>query len=389
MKQIKKLVPEINDLKKQFIEEFNPNRKPKVKIAPVSLMLLGDHTQYNDGILLSSALQLYAVAVIAENELNEKRIMINGSVQKNTSKKNKYSWIEKYLNVLIDNIEELEEKTFSFDLLLKAEFPEALGIGRYPAIGAAFLMAFNELYDLNYDNRTLVNLTQGSERQVVDKISNKGNHNAAFFNPSNSLVKTDLRKEQPEFIPFVANNYRVVITDTGVDIENPAEICAERINECEIGVKGLRLYIWGIKNLRDVDPDFLKKHYHMIPHIVYKRCNYTVEERFRVERAIELLRNKKLNELKHVFYESHTSLDTDYSLSSEEQNFIVETAQNIDGVIGSKMISCSPKRAVYHLVHKKNVEVFTELLTKLYKKKFGKKLAVYTLKFSDGAQFLI
>lgn len=390
MKRIKRLVPDIGELLSLFNNTFNSPEKPIVKIAPASIMLLGDHTQYNDGILLSAALRTYAKIILSPRGDSEKNVLFNSAVyQLNNGDEAESNWVLTYIAELIKNVEEREEREFGFDLLVEANFPIALGIGRYSAIGAAVLLALDEAFEIQCEESELVNITQGTEKQIIELISNRGNHFTSFFNPPNSLVKTDLRKVQPDFIPFPINNYRIVITDTKIDIKNPASICAERIEECQVGVKGLRLYIWGIKNLRDVGLEFLEKHYHMIPHLVYKRCYYNVLERIRVEKAIKLIKSKRYALFGKLILESHENLNIYYDLSTERLNYLVETAKGIEGVLGSKMISCSPRRAVYHLVHRKMVEKFVERITAEYGEEYGEELDIHEFKFSEGVEYLI
>ncbi len=393
MKNKKRLLPQISELEKSFFNTFKPSKGAIIKISPASIMFLGDHTHYNDGILLSSAVQKYVSVIFSRRKDTQKNLLFNDtlynlSVSKDELAALKKDWVFEYLIELIDNLEEREGKKFGFDALVDVDIPVCLGLGRYAALGSAFLKAFKEAYGFQYSEIDLVNITQGTEKQIIELISNRGHHFTAFLNPPKSLVLTDLRKDHPDFIPFPTENYRIILTDTQIDIKNPSAICNERIEECQVGVKGLRLYIWGIKNLRDVKLDFLKQHIHMIPRLVYKRCYYNVTERKRVEEAIKNIEKKKLKEFGKLIFDSHNSLNEDYDLSTEHLNFIVNNSKELPGVIGSKMISCSPRRSAYHIVKKENSDEFIDKISTIYRQKYDSELEISKIKFSEGAEFL-
>ncbi|RMD50996.1 MAG: hypothetical protein D6830_01355, partial [Ignavibacteria bacterium] len=290
--------------------------------------------------------------------------------------------------VLLDNLEEKYDRKFGFNALVDVNIPVCLGIGRYSSLGSAFLRAFNSAFDIHMNSKDSVNITQGTEKDIIEQISNRGHHFTSILNPAKSLVLTDLRKDDPSFIPFPTNKYSIVLTDTKIDIKNPSKICNERIEECQVGVKGLRLYIWGIKNLRDVKKDFLERHIHMIPRLVYKRCYYNVTERERVEKAIDAIEKRKFDEFGKIICDSHQSLRTDYDLSTDMLDFISQNACKYDGVLGSKMISCSPRRSVFNLVQKNFADEFIELIQQDFSEKYKEELEIHKLNLIEGAEYL-
>ncbi|NMB81581.1 MAG: hypothetical protein GYA14_07155, partial [Ignavibacteria bacterium] len=64
------------------------------------------------------------------------------------------------------------------------------------------------------------------------------------------------------------------------------------------------------------------------------------------------------------------SLSNEYDLSCEKCDFLVENSSKLNGVIGSKMISCSPYRATFHLVQKEKTKYFIKQICNSYKEKY-------------------
>ena len=196
----------------------------------------------------------------------------------------------------------------------------------------------------------------------------------------------DLRTKDHKMLAIDRDDYSLIICDSGEEIIDPQKICNERIEECEVGVKGLRLYIWGIKNLRDVNMDFLHRHYHMLPHRIFNRILYNVKERNRSEEAVRLIHKKSFRELGNLIIESHRDLSEIYELRSEHCDFLVNEAIKLEKVLCSKMINCTPIRSTFNIVEDDNIDRFTQAMKRVYEQKFNNQLKTYTVKLTSGVK---
>ncbi|MEJ5352337.1 MAG: galactokinase family protein [Melioribacteraceae bacterium] len=374
-------------VKSKFEEAFGDFSNSNIAITPASMILLGDHTHYNDGILLSASLDTYNVVVLRKRKDN-----IVNIINVNNDRKIEFSLSDirdeqsidfKYHVGLVKTFKKNNLIHNGFDCVYSSDVPECLGIGKYASIQTAFASAIKKSFRLNLNIDELVNLIYQNDLNIIGKISNKTHYYTTLLSKKNKFFFYDLRSKEYKTIP-VKNNFEVVIIDTSERINNSLKICNERIEECEVGVKGLRLYIWGIKNLRDVGFDFLIKHYHMLPKKIFNRVLYNVKERERVEKAIESLKQNSFDEFGKYLSESHWSMSKDYELSCEECDFIVSKAMENECVVGSKMISCSPLRSTYHIVKKDCSESFINFIKYLFKEKFNQELVAYKFNFAEG-----
>src|SRR4030042_5777747 len=62
--------------KKKFNDFFGDSNSAQVTITPASLILLGDHTHYNDGVLVSVALDKYSI-VVMRKRTDDKIILVD------------------------------------------------------------------------------------------------------------------------------------------------------------------------------------------------------------------------------------------------------------------------------------------------------------------------
>ncbi len=373
-----------------FDNVFGDPSAAVLNVSPASLMMLGDHTHYNEGILISACIDKYWIFLIRKRKDDEIYIAsadtneIENFSLKNVDGDNKDSF--KLLKGILKHLREFGLIKSGFDCVVSSTVPECLGLGSYAAHQIGFLNALKKLYNLSIDEERLLNIVRKNEFGVIGKISNVAHHYTVQYGKEKKLFFTDLRTYSHKSLPLRDDKYSIVICDTSEKIVDPQKICNERIEECEVGVKGLRLYIWGIKSLRDVELEFLHKHLHMLPRRIFSRILYNVKEKKRTEEALRGLKRKTMDEFGKLITQSHWSLVEDYDLSFEENNFLVKESSKISGVISSKTISCSPIRSTFHLVESDKVEEYTKTIKKLYENKFHSQLKTYVVKLTGGVK---
>ncbi|KAF0152283.1 MAG: galactokinase [Ignavibacteria bacterium] len=375
---------------RKFENTYGSTEHVNITTAPASLILFGDHTHYNDGILLSAAVNRVWVVV-----LRKRKDRIINFASANT---------DKFLSASFDSLEQIDCSEFNllrrftkmvhdldyikfgFDCVVSSNVPDCLGLGSFAGMQVAFLNNIKKVFSINVEDFSLIDLIKKNESAILGKISNQAHHYTAAEAKDAKIYNFDLRTKLSQHINFFDKQLNIIICDTEEWLVAPQERCNERVEECEIGVKGLRLYIWGIKNLRDVELDFLLRHVHMLPKRIFNRILYNVNERKRAESAIKFLRKGLLEDFGILLTESHWGLSKDYEISSENSDFIVEEAVKLPGVVGSKMVSCSPIKSVFNIVDENFTANFIYQLGNLYKRKYNSELKFHILKITHGVK---
>ena len=373
-----------------FHNVFGNSSGSVLHLSPASLILLGDHTHYNEGILISACVDRHWIFIMKKRKDKEINILtpdsneiVNFSLL-NTDGDNKEQ--RKLLKGLIGLLNGENRLVNGFDCVVSTTVPECMGLGSYAAYQVGFMNAIKKLYSLDLDERGILDIIRRNELKIIGRISNAGHHHTAQFAREKKLLYIDLKTMEHKTIPVDDEYLSLVICDTGREISDPVKVCNERIDECEIGVKGLRLYIWGIKTQRDVGKDLLLKHYHMLPKRIFSRVLYNVKERARAEEALKLLKKKSYAEFGALIFESHKNLSEDYEISSDQCDFLVGQAGVIEGVLAAKMISCSPILSTFNLVVTGEVAKFTSRIQKAYEKRYNSRLKTHVLKLSGGVK---
>ncbi len=353
--------------------------------CPASLIFLGDHTHYTDGILLASAVNKYVeltAGLREDDKIEFSSVTAENGVRTSSLEKYNYWFIGDCLKTLAVILKEEGILTSGINCVMKNEIPLCLGLGTIPPHLIAFIEVINKLFHLGLSSMEVTRLSQKAEYETIGKISNRAHHYTVTHHKPGFFTKIDLKMKEIEHIDFPVNEYEVIVFDTQKKIINSRDICNQRIEECDVGIQGLKLYMWGIKSMRDIGRDFLEKHIHMIPRRVYNRCYFNVSERERVDYACQAIENQNIDDFSPCIFESHRFLKEYYDLDYKELDLLITAASESGLSHGSKIISCSTIKSTLNLVKTENAENFIEQLKTAYEKKYRNRYNVHRLKFS-------
>jgi len=103
-------------------------------------------------------------------------------------------------------------------------------------------------------------------------------------------------------------------------------------------------------------------------------------------KAVENLKQGKLEEFGQLMNESHDSLRDDYEVTGFELDSMVEAARKIEGTIGSRMTGGGFGGSTVSLVKDEFIEQFIEQVGKEYTEKTGIVGEFYVAEIGDGGK---
>jgi len=387
----KKYKSEIHELLRNgFIDHFGNVDNVKFLLSPSSIILLGDHTQYNDGILISSAVNSY-VGLAYRKVKNSYTIIYDGKVYKGEpgigfKPSDENAPIKSLINI-VNNLIKENHLICGFECYIINQTSKVFGLGNHAAIAMGFLKALVLSSCIKLSNEALLEFAVNSEAEIFGPVVSKPLYYSSLAQRPNTLLYYDSRTDHKKYFP-IDKNLRLVVCNTLQEKDNFHQNCKDRILECEVGVKGLRLYIWGIKNLRDVEEKFLQRHIHVLPKRLYTRCLYNIVERKIVEEAYKDLKNNRLNNFGKKLNQTHQKLSELYEISSSAMDKLVLSAEESKVSIGSKMLSCSYHDSTINLVLQKNTNKFASFMDSNFMPVNGSKLQTENYLFSEGVRQL-
>jgi galactokinase len=140
-----------------------------------------------------------------------------------------------------------------------------------------------------------------------------------------------------------------------------------------------------VRSLRDVRPKDVYPYKAMMGTEVFLRCEYVTEENERVLETCDALAKGDMQRVGELLYQSHEGLRKKYHVSCDELDLLVDTAREIDGVMGARMMGGGFGGCTINLIKSTAVEEFKKKSTNAFTEAFGKPPVFYDVNVNDGA----
>ena len=364
-----------------FREAFEVAEDVTVTKASGRVNLIGEHTDYNDGYVMPIPLDMHVWVAGNIREDNLLRIYAAdyGEWAEFDLTSMEYDSERLWVNypqgvawALTENGHELK----GANLVISGDVPIGAGLSSSAALEVASIRMFRELSGLNLDPIEVAYTGKKAENEFVGVQSGIMDQFVASLGVPGSALFIDCRTDEYRPIPLPSGT-RVIVVDTAVKRELAASAYNKRRSQCEQGVGILGDHIPSVSALRDVSPGDLSRLGHLLPDVVLRRCRHVVEENARVLEAVKALGSGDAAGLGMLMDASHESLRTDYEVSSDELDALVEAAREIPGTIGARMTGAGFGGCTVNLVKADNAESFSEEIKEKYLEATGLKATVY------------
>lgn len=223
------------------------------------------------------------------------------------------------------------------DLYVESTVPVGAGLSSSHAFEVAVLIALDEVFGLGLDDREKVLLTQRAENDFVGAPTGIVDQAASIMTEAGHALFLDCRDLSTRQIPFdlEAEALKLLVIDTRVSHSHSESGYGDRRRSCEEAAGVL-----GAESLRELDDavDFGG-----LTQVQRKRMRHVLSENARVRDTVELLerhddaKSDRIREIGGLLLASHDSLDGDYEVSCDELDVAVAAAMSA-GAVGARMI---------------------------------------------------
>ena len=348
---------------------------PDVARAPGRVNLIGEHTDYNSGLVLPMAIDLACYAASAPNRDGLLRVYSENlkqgrqwPVEQLGQLRPSGGWTDYVLGVA----RQLQLGR-GRDLLIYSTVPLGSGLSSSAALEVSTALALGWNGDL--PSLELAKLCRRAENEFIGLPSGIMDQYVSVFGCKNAAVLIDCRSftSQPVELPPGA---AIVAVNSMVKHELAQSAYQQRVQECAEAVREIQ------QDLREATLDMLS----LIRNpVALKRARHILNENARVEHFVAACRRGDLAEMGRLLVASHRSLQHDYEVSCEELDFLVDTALAMPGTFGARMIGGGFGGCTVNLIDPKTVDHFTVALRNAYRAKFGIDPAFYPVRSAEGA----
>ncbi|HXG92027.1 MAG TPA: galactokinase [Blastocatellia bacterium] len=376
------------ELRRRFDELFGG--EARVYRAPGRVNLIGEHTDYNDGFVMPSAIDLYTWAAIAPRDDRKLKIHsenFNESIEfdlDEAAPRARAHWSD-YPRGIAAVLERAGHRLRGANILIRGDVPIGSGLSSSAAIEIATGYALMENTDLPIDRLELALLCQRAENQFVGMRCGIMDQFISCNGRAGEALLLDCRSLDYELLSL-AGDVRLVICNTMVKHELASGEYNARRAECEAGVRHLAKHLPHARALRDVTLAELEQHGRDLPEVIYRRCQHVISENDRVIEAAAALRRGDLIAFGQLMRESHRSLRDDYEVSCAELDLMVDLANKVEGVYGARMTGGGFGGCTINLVKAESIEDFKREVAHGYEKATGRTPEIYICGAAEGAE---
>ena len=373
--------------------ESNKIKDEVVIKSPGRINFIGEHTDYNNGFVLPTAIDKKITFKISKNNSLKKCSVystnydLRFSFNLDNIKKSNTSW-ENYILGVIHEIQKLTDKVQGFDCELSSDIPVGSGISSSAALECGLAFGLNELFNLNLSKLNIVELSQRAEHNYVGTKCGIMDQFASVMSKKDHVILLDCQSLEHKYIPINIKPYKILLLNTNVSHSLASSEYNTRREECEKGVSIISEKYPNIKSLRDVSETILEEFKDILPKIIFSRCKYVIEEKTRVLNAVEALEENRLNDFGDLMYATHQGLSKEYEVSCKELDFLVDFTNEYDAVIGSRMMGGGFGGCTINLIHENAISGFINKVSNAYYKKFNIKLDAFEANPSGGTSMI-
>jgi galactokinase len=379
---------ESKEVARQFTGLFAA--QPTIFSAPGRVNLIGEHTDYNDGFVMPSAIGLRTRVTISPRFERKLLIQSDGFPQvfefdlDDLPQQATGSWVDYVLGIAVV-LQQTGHAPRGASLFVQSEIPIGAGLSSSAAIEVASALALISLNGAVLPLAEVAKLCRHTENAFIGAHVGIMDQFVACLGKAGHALLLDCRSLDFELIP-IPDSVRMVVCNTMVKHQHASGEYNQRRKECEEGVRILAQWYPGIRALRDLSVDQLVQHSKDVPETIYKRCRHVVEENERVRNAARCLRTENLTRFGELMRESHGSLRDLYEVSCGELDTMVEVAEGLPGYYGGRMTGGGFGGCTLSLVKATDAEAFADQIAVRYQRATGIKPAVYICSAADGAR---
>ena len=295
--------------------------------APGRVNLLGEHTDYNGGFVLPTAIPQQTQVVLRRNGTARFRARA-ASLEQQASFALDEPPVEHFASYLYGCVREVQALGASvpgLDIDIDSQVPIGVGLSSSAALEVAMLRALRELLSLDIDDVRIAQLAQQAEIVYAGVNCGIMDQMASSLADTDSMLFLDTRSLERRLLSIPAGT-QLLVVDSGISRSLAGTAYNQRRAECEQAAALL-----GVPSLRDVtDVATLDA----LPANLRRRARHVVSENARVLEVLDGIDATRFGQLMDA---SHASLRDDYEVSVPALDELVALLQAHPDVFGARL----------------------------------------------------
>ena len=359
--------------------------------APGRLEVLGNHTDYNEGFVLSCAVDQttkFVLTPVPGSKCTVKDFRDGcemhfdlGALDRQPPRNG-----SKYIIGMLNELRKRGFKPFAFKAGLESSVPLSAGMSSSAALEVACGLAFVTQTGFRIERAELARAGQGVENNFLGLKTGLLDQFSSLFGQKDSIIMSDFRSVEVLGTHQLPAGYAFAVINsmkkhTLVDSDYNV-----RREDCENAAKILSGIYPGARTLRDITPEQLENAKDKLSPRQFSRAAHVVGECDRVKQAAQLLKHGDVAGFGKLLFESHDSSIHNFENSTDELDTLVNIARNDGACLGARLSGGGFGGITIHLVKADEAAAYAERVKKEYQKLTGIEAEVFICSLGDGAQ---
>ncbi len=361
--------------------------------APGRVEILGNHTDYNEGFVLSAAINFGTYFLIAPSDDATCRLVAGdlmaevsfdvsspASVTENT-------WANYVIGVLA-GLQKHGATPKGFNGMFLGNIPLGAGLSSSAALEMCSGLALSALYGIEVDALEMARIGQAAEHKYAGVKCGLLDQVSSLFGKAHSLVMTDFRSLEVETLSL-GEDAAFLMCNTRAKHALVDGEYNDRREHCEAAAAYFKDALdHPVGALRDVSWEEWEAQAPSMDPLTAKRAAHPIGESERVLKGRRLLDAGDLAGFGKLMFESHDSSAGYFENSCPELDTIVNAAKGIPSVLGARLSGGGFGGSVVALIHPRDAEMAAHAIDAVFKREHGHPCEISVITPSDGAHMV-
>ncbi|NQW47964.1 MAG: galactokinase [Planctomycetes bacterium] len=360
-------------------------------ITPGRVNLIGEHTDYNEGLVLPMAIEPSIRLDIASRPDRwmiletdwgvepEVRVDLGQPLSPHDFKG---SWAA-YPCGVVAGLMRLGWEIPGFTARISATLPAGVGLSSSAALEVGVATAVEALTGRHLSPDEKVLLCQRAEHEFAGVPCGIMDQYAVTFGKPGHALLLDCRSRELRYVPLAAEAVSVLVIHSGVKHSLADGEYAKRRAECDSAARLLE-----VSSLREIGLSEWRVREPSLPDLERRRSWHVVTEHERTLAFVDALKARNWQAAGECMYGSHASLRDDYEVSCEELDLIVDMSRHVDGVFGCRMTGGGFGGCAVALVDAARTTQIQQLIRSRYRDHTGIDPVTFVTKAAGGVSLL-
>jgi len=361
--------------------------------APGRVEVLGNHTDYNEGFVLSSALAQGVMMAMRPADPSSRTARLYAADLEERWEFDPFCpapastapWANYILGVLHGLMTRHGARPRAFDAAFGGDLPLGAGLSSSAALSVASALALAELLELRLDRLAMARVAQQAEHEFAGVRCGLLDQISSLFGRPDALVFTDFRTFEVQTVPLPPNT-AFLLCNTGVKHRLVDSAYNERRAACERAAAHFAQRLsHPVHALRDVSMAEWAQHREGLDPEAARRAAHVIGENERVLAGVERLRAGDAEGFGALMSASHESSRTQFENSCPELNFCVEALRHA-GALGARLSGGGFGGSVIALARANEADTIAASVATAAEQQLGRPVTVMLFHPAGGAR---